>query len=154
MHHCILGCHLCARSALVVDIGGTSSRRKRERPNYGGSIRSLTTACARVFISCTSDVQLYDMCLCGRVWILVNSCFSSACIMVVHIMCLTTSGGLPLFTRKRGDCDPVSITAASVFFHNRSSCVFLCYAFCWSAEYGLGPPIKVPSVRFLCVNSS
>ena len=48
----------------------------------------------------------------------------SACIMVVHIMCLTTSGGLPLFTRKRGDCEPLSITATY------SSCIFLCYAFC------------------------
>lgn len=63
----------------------------------------------------TNGVQLHDLCLYACVFILVNSYFCSACIMVVHIMCLTTSGGLPLFTRKRGDCDPVSITAASVF---------------------------------------
>jgi hypothetical protein len=77
----------------------------------------------------TNSVRLDDLRLYVCVCILVNSCVLSACIMVVHIMCLTTSGGLQLFTRKRGDCDPVSITAASVFLHTRSSCIFLWHAF-------------------------
>jgi hypothetical protein len=41
--------------------------------------------------------------------------FLAAHKMDVHVMCLTSSGGLPLFTRKRGSGEPVSIIS-TIFF--------------------------------------
>lgn len=39
--------------------------------------------------------------------------------MTVHIMCLTTSGGIPLFVRKKGDGDLVNvIITVSLFVSN------------------------------------